>query len=189
MASQLGAAGGVLLCVWASLSGLSAGGCNRRPAQPAVESRPSEETSPAATDTRPAAPTTRPQPANESAPASRPVTRPASVFDTEPPYTVELSVNAIEDEQPGWLRILAFEREGGPAHVRGTFPRQNRIEVKTENVRRLQIEVGYLPLAQGRRISLHIDEQGIELVRRERRFVTLERRPTGLWIIEPEPKE
>lgn len=134
-------------------------------------------------------PATRPatQPASRPATqaASRPVDDlPPSTFSTEPPYTVQLHVRKPEDKQPGWLKVLEFLDKEQTASAGGSFPEHNRIEVATVNVARLQIELGYLPLAERRRVVLHIDEQGIEITQRDRKIVTLRRSSTGKW--EPE---
>jgi hypothetical protein len=149
--------------------------CNRRTQpQQASESRPAS------------APHTATSP--EEAPATQPATRqreelPASTFDTHPPYTVQLYVRKPEDKQPGWLRVLALQDKDSVARAQGVFPRQNIIEVNTENIHQIQVELGYLPLAEGKRVVLRIDGQGIEITQRDRRFITLERRPTGRWEV------
>jgi hypothetical protein len=175
---------------------LSALACNRQAQQqPGVESRPA--TTPSVVTPPPeTAPTTRPpvtqptQPAPATAPATRPQEElPPSTFDTKPPYTVKLYVRKPEDKQPGWLKILALDQPHEVARAAGVFPEKNVIDVTTENIHRIQLELGYLPLAESKRVVLHIDRQGIEITRRDRRFITLQRRPTGEWIVEPPPKE
>ena len=168
---------------------LGCGACEKQRAQPIAQptSAPASTQKLERTETKPAtsAPATEPatQPATEPADAL-----PASTFDTKPPYAVQLYVRKPEDKQPGWLKVLNLANENALATASGVFPEQNRLEVNTDNVRRLQIELGYLPLAERKRVVLHIDKQGIEITQRDRQFVTLERRPTGQWVVE-KPKE
>ncbi|GMV95933.1 MAG: hypothetical protein AMXMBFR83_03020 [Phycisphaerae bacterium] len=162
-------------------------GCTGRGSAPSAESKPSgpapAETGPAVTS-RPMA-TTAPSPPPATRPQSAPEDAlPPSTFDTRPPYTVQLYVRKPEDRQPGWLKVLALSDESATATATGAFPEKNRIEVATANVRRIQVELGYLPLAEGRRVVLRIDNQGIEITQRGRKFITLQRRPTGEWVVE-----
>jgi hypothetical protein len=54
--------------------------------------------------------------------------------------------------------------------------------VETDNVQQLEVHIGHLPLAEKKRIILRIDGLGIELIRGDREFITMERRPTGAWV-------
>ena len=143
-------------------------GCTRKP--PSGAARPSIAASqPDPSETRPA----------DSQPV--PDSMPASTYESKPPYPVELHVRDPDQEQPGWLKILGMTDEDLIATANGTFPERNQIHVNTENVALLSIHIGHLPIAEGKRIVLRIDEQGIELARTGRDFVVLERRPTGMW--------
>lgn len=166
---------------------LSMAACSRRAGQqPEIGTRPAGEPQAA---TRPA-PGESPAAGPTTAPATRPREElPASTFDTEPPYTVQLYVRKPEDRQPGWLKILELQDDQTAARARGVFPRQNVMEITTQNVRRIRVELGYLPLAEGKRVVLRINDQGIEITQRDRRFVTLELRPTGRWEVEKTPEE
>jgi hypothetical protein len=174
---------------------LTALACNRQTQPPpAVKTRPAGESTPTPPrDDSPARPiATRPADTTATKPAvaTKPADElPPSTFDTRPPYAVQLHVRKPEDKQPGWLKILALGDEHAVAKAAGQFPQQNIIEVTTDNIRRLQIELGYLPLAEGKRVVLRIDGQGIEITQRDRRFFTLERRPTGQWQVEKPPKD
>ncbi len=171
---------GVTAVVVAGLLGCERGG-------PAVTSAPSTpvETATAPATTEPAA--TEPGDDEAITPASQPVAAlPPSRYTAEPPYLVELHVRSAEDEQPGWLRIIALADEKAPASATGTFPEQNRLQVDTRNVRRLRIHLDHLPRDASRRTFLRIDEQAIELLRKNRDYVHLERRPTGEWLVTPE---
>jgi hypothetical protein len=159
---------GFLLIVL-SLLGVS---CSERPREKVPTTRPeAPATQPATTQTA-TAPETRPLP-----------DLPPSTYDSQPPYPVQLHVRSPEDEQPGWIRILGLDKDG-VASASGTFPEQNRIVVDTQNVKRIEVHVGHLPLAEKKRIMLRIDRQSMEIVRRPgRERVVLERRPTGQWDV------
>jgi hypothetical protein len=180
----------------AVVAGLWMSGCERQANKSGVESRPAGESATTPRESRqPASAASAPAPATpKSAPASAPASKPAeelpvSTFDTEPPYTVQLYVRKPEDKQPGWLKVLKLEDKHAVAKVRGIFPRQNRMEVQTENVSRLQIELRYLPLAEDKRVVLEIEGHAREITQRDRPFITLERQPTGEWVVEKPPKE
>ena len=163
---------GFLLLVL-SLLGAS---CSERSREKPVASRPEPTTQPA----------TEPATQAATAPETRPESDlPQSIYSSEPPYPVELYVRSPEkDEQPGWIRILELERDG-IARASGSFPEQNRIIVDTQNVKRIQVHFGNLPLAEKKRIILRIDRQAIEIVRRPgREMIVLERRPTGQWDVQ-----
>lgn len=140
---------------------------------PAVQTRPTVQ--PPAVATRPA----------ETRPAA---TQPVSTYDPRPPYTVKLFVRDPQAKQPGWLRILKLDDEQQPAAAEGVFPEQNDIKVSTSNVQRIQVQIGFLPLAPRKRTFLHIDRQGIEIVTKGREFVILERSPAGAWSVVPQKK-
>jgi hypothetical protein len=135
---------------------------------------------PPAPQSRPAA--TRPA---ETRPA---VSQPASTYDPRPPYTVRLYVRNPEDRQPGWLKILELDDREQAATALGAFPEQNEIDVTTGNVRKIQVQIGFLPLAPRKRTFLRIDKQGIEITTKGREFVVLERSPAGAWKAVPQKK-
>lgn len=118
-------------------------------------------------------------------PASRAVAtapvKPESTYSSEPPYPVHLYVLDPSEEQPGWLRVEELIDPKQVAELTGTFPERNKLYVDTVNVRRLRIHIGHLPLAERRRIVLQLDKRGMELIRKDREYVILELRPTGVW--------
>ena len=160
-------------------------GCPKRTEPKPVESQPAKTPAP-----RPAAvpaPSSVPAPSTAPTPATMPVATqpmlPPSTYDSNPPYPVALHVRSPEDKQPGWLRILSLADEKQVAAATGLFPEQNRMAIDTQNVRRLRIHIGHLPLSPRKRIVLHIDDQGIELARKDREFIVLERTPAGVWNV------
>ena len=130
------------------------------------------------------------QPATTQLVATKPAaTLPASTYDSKPPYQVKLYVRKPEDKQPGWLKILELANSDVPATAEGTFPQQNRFYVDTNNVSQVSIDINHLPLAPRKRIILQIDKQGIEIARKKgRKYVTLQQRPTGEWVVVKTPK-
>jgi len=171
-------------------------GCKQTQQKP-VDSQPAGI--PAFTPSAPIKPPAT-QPAVTKPPATKPAatqptatkpaaTLPASTYDTKPPYPVKLYFRKAEDKQPGWLKIVELVNPKVPATAVGTFPKQNRFYVETNNVRQIRLHVSHLPLSRGR-IILQIDEQGIEITRKKgRKYVTLQRRPTGEWVGVKKPKK
>ena len=171
-------------------------GCKQKTRPPAKKPVPPASVPASAPATVPAstpesAPATRPatKPATLPAPVGKPAkpvaSHPASRFDSSPPYPVELYVQSPTDKQPGWLKVMSLADGEQLAVCKGQFPEKNRIYVETDNVRRLQLHIGYLPLAERKRIFLRIDKQTIELARKRRKYVVLERRVTGEWNVLP----
>jgi len=146
---------------------------------PPTRPEPTPSHPPEGAEQRPTA-SSRPEPA---APETRPeTTKRASTYDSRPPYPVDLFVKNPTEKQPGWLRIEGLLDKSEPATAQGRFPEQNRIYVDTNNVSRIRIHVGHLPLRPKERVILQIDGQGM-VISGSRRFTTLERLPTGEWVI------
>lgn len=171
-----------------------AAGCNNKPRQrqtadlakgpPATQATSPEDTPPPPPPTVVVGPgSTDTAPAETQAAQPVPETMPASSYLSEPPYTVRLYLRSPEEEQPGWLKVLDLANQDSPATCTGEFPERNRIQVQTDNVRRLRLHIAHLPLAADRRTFLRIDNQGIELARRDRRYIFFERLTTGEWVV------
>lgn len=121
---------------------------------------------------------------DDQKPASRPA--PAleqSSYDSSPPYPVRLFVRRVEQEQPGWLRILKMSDPAEPATAAGAFPEQNRFLVDTRNVDEIRIHIRHLPTDPGKRIVLRIDNQPMEILRKQREYLILKRQSTGRWEV------
>jgi hypothetical protein len=183
------------LVISAMMCGLVGAGCPKKSAQEPTASQPTRQVAP-----RPAAPEI-PAPKAVQTPASRPVaaaTRPAqtrpveippaSSYDPNPPYTVKLLVRSPREKQPGWLKILTMADDKQAATTTGTFPEQNEIQIVTDNVQRLQVHIGFLPLAPRKRTFLRIDAQNIEITTRNREYLIMERSPAGIWSVVPQRK-
>lgn len=161
-----------------------AAGCDHKPHAPGSQPAHKDHTTMpgAGPETRPPPPVT---PA-DTQPAIRPpapASLPASTYDSSPPYPVRLFVRSPEDDQPGWLKILALRDAKSTASCSGRFPEKNHIEVQTSNVHQIRLHISHLPLAEKKRIILRIDDQAIELARKNRDYVILERGRTGEWNV------
>jgi hypothetical protein len=200
-----GARGRLLRVLWLShflilapvLSAASLQGCSRPPqtgvARPADQQRTAEVTPPVdasvATGDERTGPgrsaDSSPAPAvSEHAPAESPADGDSeSTYDSSPPYPEKLRVRSPADRQPGWLSIIEMADEKVAGTAEGTFPEQNRILVKTDNVKRIRIHIGHLPLNPGARTVLNIDGQPIEILRKHREYLHMERLSTGAWVV------
>lgn len=188
----------VAMSVVSCMGLLAAVGCSKHSETEPVESRPTEKPTDQAEESttdsvsRTEPPATRakpPEPPAAVRPAPEPETQPASSYRSEPPYPVKLYVRDPKAEQPGWLRIMELEEPGLPATADGSFPEHNRIYVDTSNVKRLRLHISHLPLAERKSIILIIDERSIQLARKKRKYVYLERSPAGLWdVVDPEKR-
>ncbi len=158
-------------------------GCKKEPPPQPMETQPvttapkqKEAAKPSPSESQPAT-----QPTEEEKPKPTD-TQPASSFDPRPPYTVKLYVNDPQDKQPGWLAVRQLIKEGS-ARAIGTFPSQNVLELETENVKQIRINIGFLPLRKGKRTILHIDQQSMEITRpREQKYLSLRRNANGRWV-------
>jgi len=113
-----------------------------------------------------------------------------TAYQETSPYRVDTVVFSPDDPQAGWLRILALDKPTRKATVSGVFPRQNVMQVDTDNVGKLSIDLSMLPIKPRRQIIVQLDRQGIELSQRHRGRVVLQRSHTGLWtVLTPIPRE
>lgn len=167
--------------------GISVNGCSpsskngTSSTAPATERETRKQTpTDVSTDSDAAPPTTREATTTPTTTQSSPPIL-QSEYDPTPPYTVKLYVRDPEAKQPGWLKIMELADTSALATSVGTFPERNRIYVDTENVTRIRIHIDQLPLAPNTRIVLQIDDQPMELVRKERTHVYLERQSNGSW--------
>lgn len=160
-------------------------GCEQKPPKQPITT-PSKTTP--ASAPAPVKPTTQPATQPATKPATQPASQPSSTYDPKPPYPVRLYVRSPEDKQPGWLKVTELADTDTMATCKGEFPERNRIIVDTENVSRLRLHIGHLPLAARKRIVLRIDDQGIELSHKKRAYVFLERRSTGEWVVDKSGK-
>lgn len=148
--------------------------CCTRPTAPAVSATPPRGDAP---QPDPAGATT--QPAN--APAARPQARSTPIE----PAPAEIDMETPEEPEPRtprYLEIVDEIRADGVGTVRATVTLPSKLELETDNVKRLRITREGLPLATGRSIVVRIDGQGIEWTR-QYTAVELERSSAGTWTV------
>ncbi|MCG3128913.1 MAG: hypothetical protein CHACPFDD_03809 [Phycisphaerae bacterium] len=154
-------------CFLLALSGaVAAGGCNNGQSQPEVRVR----------ETQSPPPTSAPATSARSAPATAPAPR-------EPLHEPRFP----KPELPEYITLLVPTPAPRKTDVRVNVVPPARLEIETENVRRLRIDRRKLPFPPGRSVALQIDGQAFELTSRSG-SVDFERSATGEWkAIEPKP--
>lgn len=171
---------------------LVSGGCRETP-------KPSAETPTTTPKTEPAARPEVPSPAPETnipPPASQPAAtqavkpeRPKPKYEDVPPYRVVITVGSPDDPQAGWLHIDSQMNDKQEATVYGQFPEANKMDVDTNNVADMTLDLSMLPIRPRQRIILRIDKQGIELSQKHRGKIQLNRGATGKWeVMTPIPR-
>lgn len=156
-------------CFLLALCGaVAAGGCNNGQTEPEVRVRE--------TQSRPATTT--------SAPATSPRSAPTT---TLPPREPLHEPRFEKPTLPEYISLLETAHAPRKSDVRVSVSPPARLEIETENVRRLRIDRHKLPFPPGRSIALRLDGQAFELTSRTG-SVDFERSPTGEWkAIEPKP--
>jgi hypothetical protein len=128
-----------------------------------------------ACDTAPPASEREPQsrPAPQTQPETQPESQPATTAPTAP-------------ELPDYMALVARVDPAAAVDVRVRLDAdRNRLEVDTDNVRRLRIARADVPLRRERSIVLRLDGQGIEW-RADSDVVIFERSANGRWVpVEP----
>ncbi len=87
-----------------------------------------------------------------------------------------------EPRTPRYLEIVEQVHSDRTGTVRATITSPTKLELETDNIKRLRITREGLPLAEGRSIVLRIDGQGIEWTR-QYTAVELERSSAGTWTV------
>ena len=153
--------------------------CCSRPTGPGVTvtqpptATPDEATHPS--DSEPTAARDRvEEPPETAAPRDNPA-------DTAPPIEMETPAEP-EPKTPRYLDIVEELDASRRALVEATIVAPTKLELNTQNVKRLRITREGLPLARDRSIVLRIDGQGIEWTR-QYVSVELERSPAGAWTV------
>jgi hypothetical protein len=96
-----------------------------------------------------------------------------------------IDMETPEDPEPRTPRYLAIVEQihaDREASIRSTVRSPTKLELETDNVKRLRITREGLPLLQNSSIVLRIDGQGIEWTRHYT-AVELERSPAGTWTV------
>ena len=123
------------------------------------------------------------QPGESSTPSSRPSTRAGSGETTEIGGEIPPAAKTAEPEPrlPNYLKILERFDDRAQSKVRVRLEPPAKLEIQTDNVKRLRITRVGLPLMRGRSTVLRIDEQVFEWPQRSE-VVELERSPNGVWM-------
>jgi hypothetical protein len=87
-----------------------------------------------------------------------------------------------EPRTPPYLAIVEQVHADRDARIQATISPPTKLELETDNIKRLRITRERLPLAQNRSIVLRIDGQGIEWTRHYI-AVELERSTAGTWTV------
>lgn len=127
---------------------------------------------------QPVRPTTTP-----AAPAQPIATQPVAEVPPPPPDPLHprVKVTKPSDPQEGWMRIESLASGADEASAAGDWVRPNVIEIETDEVTRLTIDLGDLPLKAKRRIVLRLDRQGFDMASDIGPRVTFERGRAGVW--------
>lgn len=153
--------------------------CCARPAGPGVTvTQPPTAAPDEAAPPPDAAPTPPPDRADEPPTITPPREEPA---DSTPPIAMDTPPEP-EPKTPRYLDIVEELDNAQRALVEATVVAPSKLELKTQNVKRLRVTREGLPLARNRSIVLRIDGQGIEWTRRYI-SVELERSPAGAWTV------
>jgi hypothetical protein len=149
---------------------MAATACRQQAKPPAAppETQPAVTASPALpVEPSPAAP------AAQTAPAEHP--RHFEVSEAGPIKTDrELSA-----DQP--LVILGKFDPQKPARLTATLESDTLMNIGTQNVQALRLDLLTLPRERGGRLVLHIDGQGIEITGKRNQVIDLRRSPVGEW--------
>ncbi len=159
---------------------------------PACRHRPSGALTDCRQQAKPPAPPPETQPAPSTAPSTlptetAPATAPATQTQpTERPRHFELSElgpiqpdRKLTADQP--LAILGKFDPQRPARLNATLKSDSLLQINTENVQVLRLDLLNLPRKLGGRLILHIDNQGIEISGKGNQIIYLQRSPTGDW--------
>jgi len=131
------------------------------------------------------------QPGNPPPLSSAPATAPASqAADSDRKQEVPPLIPANDDRPKGparppltWTKFVSPFDEKSDADIRSAWTGGPRLEVKTQNVRRMIIDLGDLPRGAPKKgpWNLQIDGQGIEVTGRRGRFLEMTRSDAGVW--------
>lgn len=168
--AAIGAAGFVLVCGFALV-------CCTRPTTPGVDATRPRADAGRTSETEPPAP---PEEATSEQPdEARP--RHQATGSVPPEIDVE-APEEPEPKTPRYLEIVEQVHLDRVPKVRATIVSPTKLELETDNIKRLRITREGLPLARNRSIVLRIDGQGIEWTRKYL-AVELERSSAGVWEV------
>ena len=173
-----------VLPIVAILIALLVAGCESRPPQGVAVTQPQSAGEGKAAGSEPTGPpgTQQPEPGESARPSSKPSAESggSEAGDVVGETSAEKPPHEPEPRLPRYLRILERFDNTVQSKVRVRLEPPAKLEIQTDNVKRLRITRIGLPLMRGRSTVLRIDEQVFEWTRRSD-VVELERSPNGVW--------
>ena len=118
-----------------------------------------------------------------SPPTTQPATQPAPVKPLEPPASTRADYAVLSIEPHGWLTIDDVFEDVPGAWATGNYPRQNVIEIETDNVRTLSVDLSQLALHKNKRLIVRIDGQGMQVTRKTLPIIRFVRSVGGNWRV------
>ena len=168
--AAIGAAGFVLACGFALV-------CCTRPTTPGVDTAQPRADAGRTSEIEP------PAPAQEATSQQPDEARPRDQATESVPPAIELETpEEPEPRTPRYLEIVEPVHPDRDSKIRATIVSPTKLELETDNIKRLRITREGLPLARDRSIVLRIDGQGIEWTRKYL-AVELERSSAGVWEV------
>ncbi len=107
----------------------------------------------------------------------------ATNSEPEPPGPLDFQPPGQSGLEQGWASIDEHANPMQLAWIEGTVERRGKIIIDTNNVRRFTLELPYLHVNWKKRIALRIDGSTSELTRKRWPRITLERTPSGAWVV------
>ncbi|NOX57299.1 MAG: hypothetical protein GXP29_00375, partial [Planctomycetes bacterium] len=107
----------------------------------------------------------------------------ATDSEPEPPGPLDFQPPSQSGLEQGWASIDEHADPMQRACLEGTVNRSDKIVIDTNNVRRFTLELPHLHVNWKKRIALRIDGSTSELTRKRWPRITLERTPSGAWVV------
>ncbi len=174
-----------VLPIVAILMALLVAGCESRPPQGVAVTQPQSagEDQPAGDEPTGPPGIQQPDPVESAQASSKPSAEAggSEAGDVVGETSAEKPTHEPEPRLPSYLRILERFDNTARVKVRVRLEPPAKLEIQTDNVKRLRITRIGLPLMRGRSTVLRIDEQVFEWTRRSD-VVELERSPNGVWM-------
>jgi hypothetical protein len=168
--AAIGAVSFILVCGFALV-------CCTRPTTPTIDATPPRGDTGNMREAQPLL-----APWNDSTERQRDASVPDDVSESAPPGIDMDTPEGPEPRTPRYLEIVEQVDAHHEAKVQAAITPPTRLELETDNIKRLRITRQGLPLAEGRSIVLRIDGQGIEWTR-QYLAVELERSSAGIWTV------
>jgi hypothetical protein len=174
-----------VLPIAAILTALLVAGCESRPPQGVAVTRPQSAGEGQPAGSAPTGPPgiQQPEPSESAQASSKPSAESgvSAAGDVAGETAPETPTREPEPRLPSYLRVLERFDNTVRANVRARLEPPTKLEIQTDNVKRLRLTRIGLPLMRGRSTVLRIDEQVFEWPQRSD-VVELERSPNGVWM-------